>query len=86
MDWQVDTVTELHKVTWMKTSFPSLVWNELCTEILLTKYKTHGRCVDAVAFEFSIKKLGKKVADARLPPGPKGDRLPSRKSLTWTSG
>lgn len=25
MDWQIDTVIELHKVTWMKTSFPSLV-------------------------------------------------------------
>lgn len=25
MDWQVDTVTELHKATWMEISFPSLV-------------------------------------------------------------
>lgn len=67
MDWQVDTVTELPKATWMETSFPSLVWNEECTEVLPAKWKAHDRCVDAAALEFSIKESGKESGRYQTP-------------------
>lgn len=67
MDWQVDTVTELHKATWMETSFPSLVWNEECTEVLRKMKGPWQRCADAAALEFSIKESGKESARKQTP-------------------
>lgn len=67
MDWQVDTVTEWQKTTWMETSFPSLVWNEECTEVLPTKWKAHGRRVEAAALEFPIKESGKRSGRYQTP-------------------
>lgn len=67
MDWQDDTVAELHKVTWTESFFPSLVWNGLHSEMLPAKWKAHGRCVVAVAFEFSIKESGKESSRYQTP-------------------
>ena len=91
MDWQVDTVTELHKATWMETSFPLPVWKEEHTAVLPAEWKAHTVCVD----EFSIQEPGKDSGGYQTPPVPKHNRLGlhSRKSkhehqdeFKWYSG
>lgn len=76
MHWQVDTVTELHKVMWMETSFPSLVWNEERSEVITNKMKGPWQYVWMLQLaSFPLKSLARKVTDTRPPPVPKCNRL-----------